>query len=484
MRKLLTATIKFALWAAAYGALGGLVIIVVGFVLYLESCPDLEPWHTEELDAEFTADSRLETLADYLAFEEAVFAQLDHRFHDASAPPEESGVNRYRRGSLSDPGRWQRNWNRTFELATDPPAAGVLLLHGMSDAPYSLRAIAYRLNRAGAHVLGLRMPGHGTVPSGLTGLHWKDMAAVVEVGVRHLRERLDRVPIFIVGYSTGGGLAVNYALDSLRDDGLPAPAGIVLISPSIGVTALAPLAVWQARLGHLLDLDKLEWNELGPEYNPYKYTSFAVNAGDQVYRLTLEIRRKLDELGARGELDRFPPVLAFQSVADATVSAPALVAGLFAKLPPANHELVLFDINRSSGIEHLLAHDPAQDIAKVIRDASSRFNLTVLTNADRHSDELVIRSRRWDTPGVSETPAAMSWPDGHVALCFPQDDPLYGSRGGEDSPGIRLGELALRGERGVLQISAADMLRLKWNPFYPYLERRTLAFMDLGGDQR
>ena len=80
MRKLLTATIKFALWAAAYGALGGLVIIVVGFVLYLESCPDLEPWHTEELDAEFTADSRLETLADYLAFEEAVFAQLDHRF--------------------------------------------------------------------------------------------------------------------------------------------------------------------------------------------------------------------------------------------------------------------------------------------------------------------------------------------------------------------------------------------------------------------
>ena len=63
-----------------------------------------------------------------------------------------------------------------------------------------------------------------------------------------------------------------------------------------------------------------------------------------------------------------------------------------------------------------------------------------------------------------------------MALPFPPDDPLYGSVGAE-SPGIQLGNVALRGERGVLQVSAADMLRLRWNPFYSYLERRVVEFM-------
>ncbi|MEF8732232.1 MAG: hypothetical protein V5B40_10065 [Candidatus Accumulibacter meliphilus] len=33
----------------------------------------------------------------------------------------------------------------------------------------------------------------------------------------------------------------------------------------------------------------------------------------------------------------------------------------------------------------------------------------------------------------------------------------------------------------MLQIPAADMLRLRWNPFFPYVEERVLAFTGLGG---
>lgn len=78
----------------------------------------------------------------------------------------------------------------------------------------------------------------------------------------------------------------------------------------------------------------------------------------------------------------------------------------------------------------------------------------------------------------------MAWPDDlysltHVALPFPPTDPLYGGQPGSDSPGIQLGTLALRGERGVLQIPAAQMLRLRWNPFYNYLESRSLEFLGL-----
>jgi len=62
---------------------------------------------------------------------------------------------------------------------------------------------------------------------------------------------------------------------------------------------------------------------------------------------------------------------------------------------------------------------------------------------------------------------------------MPAGDPLYGGPEAGKSPGIRLGNLELRGERGVLRIAAADMLRIRWNPFYPYLEQRTLDFMRL-----
>ncbi len=39
--------------------------------------------------------------------------------------------------------------------------------------------------------------------------------------------------------------------------------------------------------------------------------------------------------------------------------------------------------------------------------------------------------------------------------------------------------MAFRGERATLQISADAMLRLRWNPFYAYLENRTLEFLEL-----
>ncbi len=65
----------------------------------------------------------------------------------------------------------------------------------------------------------------------------------------------------------------------------------------------------------------------------------------------------------------------------------------------------------------------------------------------------------------------------HIAPPIPPDDPLYGGPDAGPSPGIQLGNLALRGERGALRVAASDVLRLRWNPFYAYLEERVLAFV-------
>ena len=117
------------------------------------------------------------------------------------------------------------------------PRGAVLLLHGMTDSPYSLRAIGMVLHEAGFHVLGLRLPGHGTAPAELKHVRWRDMAAAVRVATDHLFQRVGNRPLHIVGYSTGGALALNYSLDALEDPSTRSPASLILVSPAIGVTA-------------------------------------------------------------------------------------------------------------------------------------------------------------------------------------------------------------------------------------------------------
>lgn len=466
----------------AYGLPLCLLLVVVFYIFQLQSRPALRIWHEVELDAEFTEDSGVEDFDGYLQAEGKVFVQLEKLVYGSIEPEDQHLVNRYHAGSLSDPACWRPNLNRTFELQVDEPKAGVLLLHGMSDSPYSLHEAGERLHELGAWVVGLRLPGHGTVPSGLVHVHWKDMAAAARLGVRHLREEIGDAPLYIVGYSNGGALAVHYALTTLEDSELPRADGLVLVSPSIGVTSMAQLAVWQARLGSLLGLDKLAWSSIQPEYDPFKYRSFAVNAGDQVYRLTVELDERLTELDEQGTLEQLPPILAFQSAVDATVSSAALVTGLFGRLPKGGHELVVFDVNRTSEVARLLTSDPREELESLLSGDPRPMAISVLTNGEK---TVVERKRVAGEQEVVETPTELSWPRevyslSHISLPFSSGDPLYGRDGPEDDTRIHLGDMQLRGERGALRVPAQDMLRLRWNPFYDYFERRLVEFIGLG----
>jgi alpha-beta hydrolase superfamily lysophospholipase len=467
-----------------YGLLGGFIVALVVYVRLLESRPDLSVWHHADLDAEFTVDSDISDFKQYLALEARLFEQLDKLVYSNVPQGPRHAINRYSRGSLSDPGRLPVNWNRSFILGNDAPVAGVLLLHGLSDSPYSLRALGQRLHKEGAWVLGLRIPGHGTAPSGLVEIRWQDMAAAVRLAARHVQEAVGDKPFYVVGYSNGGALAVEYALSTLDDASLPIPSGVVLLSPEIGVSGVAALAVWQGRLGHLLGFEKLAWNSVLPEYDPYKYGSFAVNAGDLAYRITSHIQDRMTAMQGTGQLEKMPQILAFQSSVDATVSPRALVENLFARMPSANHELVLFDINRFEKVEEIIKNDPKTVFGPLLRKMDRHFDLTLVTNESKSSQRVV--ARRWVRgEAESSVPAYLDdWPSGiyslaHVALPFPPDDPVYGGPSAPENGGIRLGNLSLRGEHGVLQVSGSDLLRLRWNPFFDYVQLRTLKFMRL-----
>jgi len=478
MKRIVVGTVKQILWAVFYFTVGGLVVGVSLGVTILNNRPDLRVWHTADLDEEFTAKSHVESFEDYLALEKRLFAQLQEEVYDQVEPTRAREINRYSRGGVSDPGRWDPNWNHSFEMTQAKPIAGVLLLHGMSDSPYSMRSLAERVRDEGAYAVGMRVPGHGTAPVGLVDVEWEDMAAAVRIAAVHTHAKAAGAPFVIVGYSNGGALAVHYALEALEDDGLPLPANIVLLSPEIGITKLAALAVWQERLGHLLGFEKLAWNSIQPEYDPFKYGSFALNAGKQAYLITEAIQRRLTRLGAGTALERFPPTLAFQSAVDATVKAPVLVSGLFNRLPPGGHEIVLFDLNRFSEIEPVMKEDPAGWIDTMLKHRNHDFTIEVVANEDAASENVEIHRRKPGGKGIEVvTKAEMRWPKSvyslsHVALPFPPDDPVYGGPMAAESPGIQLGDIALRGEKGVLQVSGNDMLRLRWNPFHDYITRR------------
>jgi alpha-beta hydrolase superfamily lysophospholipase len=477
-------SVRRFLKALAYYVAGALVTAVIVLVLYLESRPDLKVWHTAELDEEFTAESDIETFDEYLALEDRLIEQLDRLVVSQIEAEDRRLINRFHRDSASDPERWSRNWNRSFDLPVENPKAGVLLLHGMSDSPYSLRRIGLRLHEAGAHVVGLRLPGHGTAPTGLRAITWQDMAAAVHLAMRHLEDRSGDRPIYIIGYSNGGALAVNYALATLEKPELPPVNGVVLVSPSIGVSGMAAFAVWQARLGYLLRLPKLEWNSIGLEYDPFKYGSFAVNAGDTVYRLTVEIDSKLARLESGDLLKTMPPILVFQSIVDATVSTKALFDVLLKRLPDHGHELVLVDIDRGEEVSPLLVGDYAAQSTAISNDHTLPFTLTLITNESSEDESVFARQRPPHSAVATDEPLDLMWPEAvlslsHVALPFAPSDPLYGRDKPADDSLIYLGNLSLRGERGLFRIPASDMLRLRWNPFYPYFEQRILEATQL-----
>jgi alpha-beta hydrolase superfamily lysophospholipase len=477
------AALRHAGLFAAYATLGALILAIVGFVVLLDSRPDLRPWHLAELDAEFSVDSDVSSLEEYLELEDRLFRQLEREVYAETGTAERYELNRFKRGSPSDPRRWPRNWNRSFELEHDEPRAAVLLLHGLSDSPYSLRAPGQSLHAAGAHVLGLRIPGHGTAPSGLTDTTWQDMAAAVELAVADLDRRFPELPLYLVGYSNGAALALHHALAAIEQSDRRLPDRLILISPGIAITPAAAMAVWQARLARWLGMDKLAWNDLQLEYDPFKYGSFAVGAGELSHRLTVEIKRHMDRLARSGGLDAMPPVLAFSSLVDATVRAPELVARVLEPLPPADHELVLFDVNRQASMSSLLKWRPDEWIAAMSGNRDIGYRLTLVTNES--ANRRTVEAREYGAGRMLGTqPLDLAWPPevyslSHVALSFPKNDPLYGGTPEPTGPGLHLGTVALRGERGVLQIGDSAMLRQRWNPFYDYLEERMLAFLQL-----
>ena len=91
----------------------------------------------------------------------------------------------------------------------------------------------------------------------------------------------------------------------------------------IGLTRFARYAGVAGWPSLLPRFSKSSWLDIIPEFNPFKYNSFPVDAARQSYELTQVIDGQMAAAVESGAIARLPPILAFQSVVDSTVAGEA-----------------------------------------------------------------------------------------------------------------------------------------------------------------
>ena len=103
---------------------------------------------------------------------------------------------------------------------------GVLMLHGFTGSPASIKPWALAMHERGLSVCVPRLAGHGTHWSELNKVSWQDWYESVEKEFLELKKTCDQV--FVAGFSVGGALALR--LSQIRGSEI---AGTILLNPSI-----------------------------------------------------------------------------------------------------------------------------------------------------------------------------------------------------------------------------------------------------------
>src|SRR6202453_3053473 len=193
---------------------------------------------------------------------------------------------------------------------------GVLLCHGFTGSPHTLRAWADYLAARDLTVSLPRLPGHGTIWQDLARTGWQDWYNEVDVAFSALSKRCEQT--FVFGISMGGCLALR-----LAETHGSAVRGLVLVNPSLApdtkLFLLAPVLkhVLQSLPGIASDIKKPGAKEVG-------YTRVPVRAAatlPKLWGITV---------GHLGEVTQ--PVLVYRSTTDHVVG-PASMRALLAGLP-------------------------------------------------------------------------------------------------------------------------------------------------------
>jgi len=455
------------------------IVLMIGLSIYFVRAFDsrtMKPLYAEhrlELSAEYQAGTEIDW-AGYIALEHRLSDDLNRALADR-IPPYKS-LNRHSTNGANNAETYKINFNRSYALQPANQVGSAVLIHGLTDSPYSVRSTAELFQQLGFHTYAPRLPGHGFAVGALRHADWQDWMDIVKMAMREAHQkRQPGQPLVLGGYSNGGILSLKYAIDCQTEPDMPCPDAILLLSPAIKVSPFAIFAKLHTLVSWLDYFEQFQWESIYPEIDPYKYTSFPKNPGWE----TGELSSHINEVIETGGLN-LPPILAFQSVVDSTVNAGALV-NLFNNLDANQHYLVLYDTNRSDNISEWIEVE-LKNFVDLEEEAPYDYSISVLSNTSPDSSAVQEKRLPEGSKHFEAISTNLSWPEdiyslSHIALPFPPEDPVYGQ------DGFAVGARALKGEKKVMRLNPDYFLRLRYNPFYKWQENKISSWLQSHTDK-
>lgn len=193
---------------------------------------------------------------------------------------------------------------------------GILLVHGFTGSPASMRPWAEYLNQRGYTVSVPLLPGHGTKPADLNLVKWQEWPAKVESDLNTLLQECEKV--FICGLSMGGGTTLNVATRYSQQ-----LAGIILVNPMIHVRFVPHQLAWVISRFQKMR-DSVGDDIKRPGITEYGYDSLPAVGVYQLLKMLSYTRKRLHDVTT--------PLQLFHSVEDHT-------------LPVSNTEIIMAGVN-------------------------------------------------------------------------------------------------------------------------------------------
>ncbi|RIJ76356.1 alpha/beta fold hydrolase [Nakamurella silvestris] len=224
----------------------------------------------------------------------------------------------------------------------DGGPVGVLLCHGFTSSPVSMRPWADDLAAAGHTVRLPLLPGHGTTWQDMNRTTFEDWFGCVRSELAELITRCETV--FVAGLSMGGTLSLRLA--ETHPDAI---AGLILVNPSV-LTLRKDLAFLPV-LKHLVPaLNGIAEDIAKPGQQEKAYTKTPLKALDSLRRTWPVVRKDLDKVTM--------PVLLMRSAVDHVVE-------------PENARAVLDGVSSSDVTEIVL--ERSYHVATLDYDADEIF---------------------------------------------------------------------------------------------------------------
>jgi esterase/lipase len=160
-----------------------------------------------------------------------------------------------------------------YELAQENNDKVILLIHGLTDSPFSFHDLSQYFYQQGFTVRTLLLPGHGTAPSELLNTEYSEWQKSATFAIEEALN--DHQQVYLGGLSTGGALIFDYLMRQEHVD--KKIKGLFMWSPAS--KAKNDLA-WLAKYIDVIPF--VDWIDLDADIDFAKYESFPYNAAAQV----------------------------------------------------------------------------------------------------------------------------------------------------------------------------------------------------------